>query len=142
MTALCGCYAGSPETGRDRDGTPLACLQGVPLAEAYLCLNEARGLMTDHPAAFERLLATGRYQRFTYDCYPYAQLASGQVDAVIDCHLHPYDYSPVAPVVEGAGGVISAWQGRPLGRNSDGRVVPAASRESTRPLLEHVSTGP
>src|SRR3546814_9903546 len=106
MTALCGCYAGSPETGRDRDGTPLACLQGVPLAEAYLCLNEARGLMTDHPAAFERLLATGRYQRFTYDCYPYAQLASGQVDAVIDCHLQPYDYLPVAPVVEGAGGVI------------------------------------
>src|SRR3546814_1428771 len=70
--------------------------------------------MTDHPAAFERLLATGRYQRFTYDCYPYAQLASGQVDAVIDCHLQPYDYLPVAPVVEGAGGVISDWPGRPL----------------------------
>src|SRR3546814_2279743 len=73
MPALGECYAGSPETGSDRDGTPLACRQGVPLDEAYLCLNEARGLMTDHPAAFERLLATGHYQRFTYDCYPYAQ---------------------------------------------------------------------
>src|SRR3546814_18601990 len=98
--------------------------------------------MTDHPAAFERLLATGRYQRFTYDCYPYAQLASGQVDAVIDCRLRPYDYLPVAPVVEGAGGIISDWQGRPLGLKSDGRVLAAASRaEVRRGGQEVVSTG-
>src|SRR3546814_19173013 len=95
--------------------------------------------MTDHPAAFERLLATGRYQRFTYDCYPYAQLASGQVDAVIDCHLQPYDYLPVAPVVEGAGGVISDWQGRTLGLKSDGSVVAAASAEIHSALLEITS---
>src|SRR3546814_12875902 len=98
--------------------------------------------MTDHPAAFERLLATGRYQRFTYDCYPYAQLASGQVDAVIDCHLQPYDYLPVAPVVEGAGGVISDWQGRPLGLKSVGRVVAAASAEIHSALLEILASFP
>src|SRR3546814_16801153 len=119
MPALGECYAGSPETGSDRDGTPLACRQGVPLDEAYLCLNEARGLMTDHPAAFERLLATGRYQRFTYDCYPSAQLASGQVDAVIDCHLQPYDYLPVAPAVEGPGGALSDWPRRPPSPSSE-----------------------
>jgi histidinol phosphatase-like enzyme (inositol monophosphatase family) len=136
MPALGECYAGSPATGSDRDGTPIACRRGVPLEDAFLCLNEARGLMTDHPAAFQRLMGTGRYQRFTYDCYPYAQLACGQVDAVIDCHLQPYDYLPVAPVVEGAGGVITDWQGRPLGLDSDGRVVAAASPEIHKSLLE------
>src|SRR3546814_14338902 len=96
--------------------------------------------MTDHPAAFERLLATGRYERFTYDCYPYAQLASGQVDAVIDCHLQPYDYLPVAPVVESAGGVISDWQGRPVGTTSDGRRVAAAGPGDPRLLPEPMAT--
>src|SRR3546814_5167034 len=33
MPALGECYAGSPETGSDRDGTPLACRQGVPLED-------------------------------------------------------------------------------------------------------------
>jgi histidinol phosphatase-like enzyme (inositol monophosphatase family) len=136
MPALGECYAGAPALGSDRDGTPIACRRGVALADAFLCLNEARGLMTDHPAAFARLLATGRYQRFTYDCYPYAQLACGQVDAVIDCHLQPYDYLPVAPVVEGAGGVISDWQGRPLGLGSDGRVVAAATGDIHKALLD------
>lgn len=136
MPALNECYAGAAETGSDRDGTPIACRKDVPLDRAFLCFNEADRLMADHPAAFERLMATGRYRRFTYDCYPYAQLASGQVDAVIDLNLKPYDYLPVAPVVEGAGGVITDWQGRPLTLQSDGRVVAAASAEIHSALLE------
>lgn len=136
MPALGECYGGSPESGSDRDGLPLACRKGVPLESAFLCINEANGLMADHPGVFARLLKTGRYQRFTYDCYPYAQLASGQVDAVIDCRLQPYDYLPVAPVVEGAGGIISDWQGRPLGLKSDGRVLAAASPKIHSALLE------
>ena len=135
MPALGECYAGSPDTGSDRDGTPIACRKGVPLDRAFLCLNEANSLMADHPAVFKRLMATGRYQRFTYDCYPYAQLASGQVDAVVDLNLQPYDYLPVAPVAEGAGGVITDWQGRPLGLDSDGRVVAAATPEIHNALL-------
>jgi fructose-1,6-bisphosphatase/inositol monophosphatase family enzyme len=139
MPALNECYAGAAETGSDRDGTPIACRKDVPLDRAFLCVNEADRLMADHPAAFERLMATGRYRRFTYDCYPYAQLASGQVDAVIDLNLKPYDYLPVAPVVEGAGGVITDWQGRPLTLQSDGRVVAAASAEIHSALLEILS---
>lgn len=135
MPALAECYAGSPETGSARDGASIACRRGVPLERAFLCLNEASGLMADHPAVFARLLKSGRYQRFTYDCYPYAQLAAGQVDAVIDCRLQPYDFLPVAPVVQGAGGIISDWQGRPLDLASDGRVVAAATPEIHSALL-------
>ena len=127
MPALGECYAGTAETGSDRDGTPLACRKGVPLERAFLCINEANGILTREPAVFERLMQAGQYRRFSYDCYPYAQLASGLVDAVIDYDLQPYDFLPVAPVVEGAGGVISDWQGKPLTLDSDGRVVAAGS---------------
>lgn len=135
MPALGEIYAGSPEAGSDRDGTALACRQGVPLDSAFLCINEANSLMTRHPEVFRRLMGSGAFQRFSYDCYPYAQLASGQVDAVIDFNLQPYDYLPVAPVVEGAGGVITDWRGKPLSLESDGRVVASASAGLHRELL-------
>jgi len=136
MPALGECYGGALEAGSDRDGTPIACRKGVPLEQAFLCINEANGLMADHPAAFQRLMQTGAYQRLTYDCYPYAQLASGQIDTVVDYNLQPYDYLPVVPVVEGAGGVITDWQGEALTLKSDGRVVASASAEVHKELLK------
>ena len=37
----------------------------------------------------------------------------------------PYDFCALVPVVEGAGGVMTDWQGQSLTVNSDGRVVAA-----------------
>ncbi|MEO3430465.1 inositol monophosphatase family protein [Pelagibius sp. CAU 1746] len=139
MPALGECYGGAAGVGSDRDGTPIACRRGVTPEKAFLCINEANGLMADHPAAFQRLMKFGAYQRLTYDCYPYAQLAGGQVDAVVDYNLQPYDYLPVVPVVEAAGGVITDWQGQPLTLESDGRVVAAASVEIHAALLRTVA---
>ncbi len=139
MPALNECYGGALEAGSDRDGTPIACRKGVPPEKAFLCINEANGLMADHPAVFARLTKFGAYQRLTYDCYPYAQLAGGQIDAVVDYNLQPYDYLPVVPVVEAAGGVITDWEGRPLTLESDGRVVAAASAEIHAALMKVIA---
>ena len=139
MPALGECYGGAPGVGSDRDGTPIVCRQGVAQEKAFLCINEANGIMADHPAVFARLMKTGAYQRLSYDCYPYAQLAGGQVDAVVDYNLQPYDYLPVVPVVEAAGGVITDWQGKPLTMKSDGRVVASASTELHERLLQTVA---
>ncbi len=139
MPALNECYGGALEAGSDRDGTPIACRKGVPPEKAFLCINEANGLMADHPAVFARLMKFGAYQRLTYDCYPYAQLAGGQIDAVVDYNLQPYDYLPVVPVVEAAGGVITDWEGRPLTLESDGRVVAAASAEIHAALMKVIA---
>ena len=45
------------------------------------------------------------------DAYLYAQLTSGKMDIVVDAQLKPYDFCALAPVVEGAGGVITDWNG-------------------------------
>jgi fructose-1,6-bisphosphatase/inositol monophosphatase family enzyme len=55
---------------------------------------------------------------------------------VVDYNLQPYDYLPVVPVVEAAGGVITDWDGQPLTLESDGRVVAAASLEIHQELLK------
>ena len=65
--------------------------------------------------------------RLGYDCYPHALLAAGAVDLVIDFDLKPYDYFSLIPVVEGAGGVITDWQGKTLTMESRGDVISAAT---------------
>jgi len=80
-------------------------------------------------AAFESISARAAMRRFGGDCYSYGLLASGHVDAVVEMSLEPYDYLALVPVIEGAGGVITDWQGHALHQNSDGRVIAAASPE-------------
>jgi inositol-phosphate phosphatase / L-galactose 1-phosphate phosphatase / histidinol-phosphatase len=78
-------------------------------------------------ASFEAVSTSVRMRRFGADCYGYALLASGYIDAVMEAQLQPYDFMALVPVIEGAGGVITDWGGQPLGLNSDGRVIAAAT---------------
>jgi fructose-1,6-bisphosphatase/inositol monophosphatase family enzyme len=91
--------------------------------------------MEREPEKFARLIRAGKLRRFAYDCYSFALLAMGQIDAVVDFDLQPYDYMAVVPVVEAAGGTITDWEGRPLGLGSDGSVLAAGSAELHAELL-------
>jgi fructose-1,6-bisphosphatase/inositol monophosphatase family enzyme len=48
------------------------------------------------------------------DCYAYGLLARGLRDVVIDAGLKPYDILALVPIIEGAGGSITGWDGKPL----------------------------
>jgi inositol-phosphate phosphatase / L-galactose 1-phosphate phosphatase / histidinol-phosphatase len=76
-------------------------------------------------AAFERVQRAVRYPLFGGDCYVYGLLAMGFVDLIVEADLDPHDFMALVPVVEGAGGVMSDWQGRALNAASAGQVVAA-----------------
>ncbi len=63
------------------------------------------------------------------DGYAYAMLASGRLDIVLDASMKPYDFCALIPIIEGAGGAITDWQGKELNLDSDGSVVAAANKE-------------
>ncbi|MBX9589355.1 MAG: histidinol-phosphatase [Hyphomonadaceae bacterium] len=90
-------------------------------------------------ALFDAVSAQARMRRFGGDCYAYALLASGFVDAVMEAQLKPYDFMALIPVIEGAGGVITDWSGRPLGLGSDGRVLAAATPSLHAEILDHLN---
>jgi len=79
-------------------------------------------------AAFVRLKSAAKLTRHGGDCYAYGLLASGFIDCVVEAGLKPYDYCALVPVIEGAGGIMTDWQGRALGLASDGRVFAAGDR--------------
>lgn len=128
MPALGEVYTAELGKGAKRgDGKQLATSGRETLDGAILYINEAEKIWRARPEVFSRLMAAGQTRRFAYDCYPYALLASGHVDAVIDFDLQPYDYLPVALLVAEAGGVMSDWQGAPLRSGSDVAVIAAAT---------------
>jgi myo-inositol-1(or 4)-monophosphatase len=60
-------------------------------------------------------------------------LAAGHLDLVVESQLKPYDIVPLIPVLEGAGCIVTDWQGgSPL---AGGDVVAAGSRELHRAAL-------
>jgi inositol-phosphate phosphatase/L-galactose 1-phosphate phosphatase/histidinol-phosphatase len=136
MPALNECFAGARSGGATMNGMPIRCRPSPGLQRASIFINEANRLLTHHPERLKRLMGVGHLRRFSNDCYPFGLLAMGLIDVVVDCDLQPYDYLPIAPVVEAAGGVITDWKGRKLGLDSDGTVLAAGGPELHRALMD------
>ena len=62
-------------------------------------------------AAYERVENVAKLPRYGGDCYAYCALAAGHVDLVIEDGLNPYDIVALIPIVEGAGGIVTTWDG-------------------------------
>jgi fructose-1,6-bisphosphatase/inositol monophosphatase family enzyme len=89
-------------------------------------------------SGFARLRDVVKFVHYGGECYQYAMLASGQIDLVVEADLDPYDFCAHIAIIEGAGGVVTDWQGRPLGLDSGDKVVAAASpalHEAARQIL-------
>ena len=57
------------------------------------------------------LAQRARLTRTWGDCFGYFALATGGADLMLDPTLAYWDVAAIVPVVEGAGGVVTAWQG-------------------------------
>ncbi len=139
MPALDETYVGIAGQGATLNGDPIRCRDTRQLSEAMIYVNEAERLMGMDPDLFGRLCRAGHTRRMSYDCYPHALVASGRIDAVVDCGLEPYDYLPLVGLVEAAGGVITDWQGNALTLDSDGKVLTAATPALLDQMLDLVN---
>lgn len=82
----------------------------------------------------------GALRRFGGECSQWGFLSSGHLDVVSDGDMHPHDHLALIPVVEGAGGVITDWQGRKIGLEYYGPVVGSASMRLHEQVLAALNT--
>lgn len=69
--------------------------------------------------AFDELARRCRLVRTWGDCYGYVLLSTGKADIMCDPIMNRWDIEALVPVVKGAGGVITDWQGKdPTGADS------------------------
>lgn len=62
-------------------------------------------------AAYEMIRRSVRFSRLGLDAYAYALLARGRIDIILEAGLQNYDIQAHIPIVSGAGGKITAWDG-------------------------------
>jgi len=80
-----------------------------------------------------------RLSRYGGDCYAYCMLAAGHADLVIETELKPHDIVALIPVVTGAGGVITAWDGGPA--TAGGRIIAAGDARVHKAAMEILNAG-
>lgn len=116
--------AGQPTRRRDASGVQEVRTRACPeLGQAILRSTSPDMFQKSQVAAHGRLSRACNLTLFGGDCFCYGQLASGFVDIVVEASLQPYDFMALLPVVTGAGGVATDWQGNPLSFDSQGDLL-------------------
>ena len=70
------------------------------------------------------------------DCLNFGLLAGGFIDILIDGRQQLYDVAPFVPLIENAGGVITQFNGKPIGFNMEDRVLACSSPELHAEVLK------
>jgi inositol-phosphate phosphatase/L-galactose 1-phosphate phosphatase/histidinol-phosphatase len=117
------------------NGTAIHCRPCAALAAATVFSTSPDMFKGRDATAHGRVAQAAKLVRFGADCYAYGLLASGFIDLVVEASLKPYDFSAMVPIVEGAGGIATDWQGKPLTLASDGRVLVAGDLIAHREAL-------
>jgi len=106
------------------------------LSEATLYTTTPLMFNDAQRAVFTSIEEKVKLSRYGGDCYSYCMLASGHLDLVVETELKPYDIAALIPIVTGAGGVVTNWEGKPA--QAGGRIVAAGDprvHEATLKLL-------
>lgn len=105
-------FVGTPQ-GAWCNQVPLAVRKCADLSSAILMCTTPDMFASDIKRdAFQMVSSKARLSRYGGDCYAYCMLASGHVDVIVEADLKPYDVQALMPIIEGAGGVITTWDGQ------------------------------
>ncbi len=84
----------------------------IGLADAVLCATHPDAYWQKGEwSAFRRVQKTVRMSRWGGDCYIFGAMALGFVDLIVETTFHRWDVAALIPIIEGAGGIITNWQG-------------------------------
>ncbi len=103
---------------------PLHVRQCARVEDAILCATHPYAFFeSGERAAFRRVSGAVKMSRFGGDCYIFGLMALGFADLIVESHFHRWDVAALIPLIEGAGGVITNWQGGDC--SAGGQVVAA-----------------
>ncbi|MGQ3671287.1 histidinol-phosphatase [Xanthobacter sp. TB0136] len=96
------------------------------LEDAILFTTSPRLMDDADRAIFGTVEEKVRLSRYGGDCYAYCMIAAGLVDLVIETGLKDHDIVALVPIIEGAGGIVTTWEGGSPAKG--GRIIAAGSR--------------
>ena len=151
---ICGAYSFGTLIGLLKNGEPILGVYNHPILNDFLIGDNSETRINDHKTSirncddlrkaillttdhlniekyqnidkFNHLLKKVNLYRNWGDCYGYYLLATGYADIMIDPIMSPWDLLPLIPIINGAGGIITDYQGNdPI----KGRSAVASSKQ-------------
>jgi len=129
---------GRPTIFRGPYGGVAGCRACPSLSDAELSCTSPE-MLGDEMPRWERLRRAVRRNYWGGDCYAHGLLALGQIDIVAECDMHVWDWAPLVPVIEGAGGSVTDWNGQPLRPDSDGTVLSVGDKALLPAILRELN---
>jgi histidinol-phosphatase len=100
------------------EGIPARVSDTERLSDATFLTSEASdfaqvGRKNGGAAVYQQLQDSCRLTRTWGDAFGYMLVATGRADVMVDPVMNLWDAAALQPIIEGAGGHFSDWQGRP-----------------------------
>jgi myo-inositol-1(or 4)-monophosphatase len=122
-------------------GGHAGCRPCAVLADAEVSCTSPDMFGSDLPR-FEKLRRAVRRSTWGGDCYAHGLLALGQIDIIAESTMKVWDWGALVPVIEGAGGCVTDWQGQKLQPGGDGRVLSVGDRTLLPAILRELNLSP
>ncbi|MBI1276320.1 histidinol phosphate phosphatase [bacterium] len=141
MTLIALCHKGKPVIGTasqailkerymgvqgmpsSRNGEPIRTRGCYRMEDAWLATTSPHYFSDEGKRFFARHQRLAKETLYGGDAYNYCLLARGGLDIVIEEGLKPYDILALVPIIEGAGGTVHQWDGKPVELHTSGSVV-------------------
>jgi myo-inositol-1(or 4)-monophosphatase len=120
-------------------GKPLATRPCPSLAGATLFTTTPALFSPIDRPSYDRVEASVRVARYGTDCYGYCMVAAGHADIVVETELKPYDIVALIPIIEGAGGRVTNWEGGSAA--AGGRILAAGDPRLHDQALRRLAGG-
>ncbi len=112
-----------------RNGVPVRTRECSDLSSALMSTSNQDFYGPDDIEALTRMKDATRLAVYGGSCMSYAQLATGRIDVGMDVQFDIHDYLALVPVIQGAGGAITDWDGNALGLHSGHRFIAAGDKK-------------
>ncbi len=127
----------------DRKGTDhvLHTRKTMSISQSTIFTTDPKLFQGWERAAYDKVEAQSRLNRYGLDCYGYAVIAAGMGDFNVEAGLQIYDIAALIPLIESAGGIVSNWDGtrvEGLDKRNRMRIVASGNEELHNYVLEQI----
>lgn len=117
------------------NGSPCRTRACADLGNAILSVCNPDFFHRSEYPALDALREATAWRIYGGACLSFGLLASGRTDVHIDTQFKIHDLAPYTPIIAGAGGVVTDWDGRPITLESGPRILAAGDPARHRDAL-------
>ena len=122
------------------NGVKTVCRSAKKIEEAVMATTSSHEFGMKKWRSYQSLEQSVSVTTTGSDCYNYGLLASGYIDLIAERLTAPYDYLPLIKIIEGAGGIITNWEGNKLNFDeSNVYILASSSKDLHNSALEKLN---